>query len=276
MAAGPDYFRAMQIPLLAGRAFNGGDAENSPHVAVINETLARGFFPKDDAIGQHIMLGAPRSGYPWMTIIGVVGDVKTTALDQETIPQFYAPLTQDASPFVSLVIRTTGDPMKMARQAAAMVHSIDPDRPVYDIQTMEQHVDTTIRQPRFVSMIAGFFAGVALFLAAIGIFGVVAHATIQRTREIGLRMALGADANRVLGLVIGGGLRPVIGGIALGIAGALALNRALSSILFQVKADDPATFLLAPAVLIAVAFTACLIPARKATRIDPMTALRSE
>ena len=276
MAAGPDYFRAMQIPLLAGRVFNASDTENSPHVAVINETLARGFFPKGDAIGQHIMLGAPRSGYPWMTIVGIAGDVKTAGLNEAAVPQFYAPLTQDASPFIALVIRTTGDPMKMARQAAAMVHSIDPGRPVYDIQTMEQHVSTTIRQPRFVTMIAAFFAAVALFLSGVGIFGVVAQATVQRSKEIGLRMALGADANRVLGFVIGGGLRPVIAGVALGIAGALALTRMLSSVLFHVEPDDPAMFLLAAVVLTAVALTACLIPARKATRIDPMAALRSE
>ena len=275
MAAGPDYFRAMEIPLISGRAFEDADTETSAPVAVVNETLARGFFP-NGAIGAHIMLGAPRSGYPWLTIVGIVGNVKTTRLDQRPIPQFYLPLTQYATPSIALVIRTRGDPEKITRQAIAIVHSIDPDRPAYGIQTMEQRIDSTVRQPRFIGVIAGFFAGVALFLAAIGIFGVVAHTTVQRTREIGVRMALGADSSRVLRLAVGTGLRPVIAGVALGIAGALALNRVLSSVLFHVEPDDPATFLLAAAALTGVALAACLIPARKATRIDPMAALRSE
>ena len=251
MTAGPEYFRAMQIPLIAGRVFSSDDAETSPKVAVVNETLARGFFPKG-AIGRRIMLGAPRSGYPWLTIVGVVGDVKTAGLEEATLPQFYQPLTQDASPFLALAIRTTGDPLKMTRQAEAMVHSVDPERPIYDVETMEERINGTVRQPRFVGVIAGFFAGVALFLTAIGTFGVVAHATVQRTKEIGVRMALGADSPRVLRFVIGSGLRPVVVGIALGITGALALTRVLSSMLFHVKADDPATFLLAAAVLIGI------------------------
>jgi putative ABC transport system permease protein len=274
-SADSDYFRTMRVPLLAGRVFSDADTASSEHVAVVNETLARGFFPKG-ALGEHIMLGAPRSGYPWLTIVGVVGDVKTAGLDEPTVPQFYQPLTQDASPWIAIALRTSGDPKQMIRATTAAIHSIDPDRPVYQIETMEQRIAATITQPRFEAAVVGFFGIAALFLAAIGIFGVVAHSTAQQTREIGIRIALGADSGRVVQHVMLAGLRPVLLGALIGIAGALAAGRILSTVLFHVKATDPATFLIAACVLGLVAAGACLGPARKASRIDPAAALGSE
>jgi putative ABC transport system permease protein len=274
-AADPDYFRTMRIPLLAGRVFADTDTASSGHVAVVNETLARGFFPQG-AIGEHIMLGAPRSGYPWLTIVGVVGDVKTAGLDEAAIPQFYQPLTQDASPWIAIALLTAGDPKALTRAATAAIHAIDPERPVYQLETMEQRITETISQPRFEALVVGAFAFAALFLAAIGIFGVVAHSTAQRTREIGIRIALGADAGRVVRHVMLTGLRPVLAGMVIGIGGTLAAGKILGSVLFRVKANDPATFAIAVCVLGLVAVAACLGPARKAARIDPAAALGSE
>lgn len=275
-SADPDYFHTVQIPLISGRLFSDADSAGAPRVAVVNQTLARGFFPRGDAIGRHILLGAPHPGARWLTIVGIAGDVKTAALDQDALPQFYTAQAQDAPNAMAIVIRTSADPMALARQAAAMVHTIDPDQPVYDVKTMEQRMAQSIAQPRFESVLLAFFAGAALFLATLGIFGVVAHSTQQRTQEIGIRLALGADAARVLQGVVLGGLRPVLTGVALGLAGAAAMGRMLSSVLFRVSPTDPATFTLAGVVLAGVAVAACLGPARKATRIDPMAALRSE
>jgi len=274
--ADTDYFRTLQIPLIAGRVFNDSDTAQSPFVAVINETLARGFFPNGDAIGHRILLGAPQPGSKWMTIAGIVGDVKAATLDRPTLPQFYTPLSQHPDVYMQLAIRTSAEPMSIARQAAAVVHSVDPEAPVYGIQTMEQRIAATVSQPRFETVILAFFAAAALFLAAIGIFGVIAHSTARRTQEIGIRMALGADRARVLRYVISGGLRPVVIGAVIGMAAAAALGRILASTLFRVTPRDPQIFTLAPVTLLIVALAACFIPARKASRIDPMNALRSE
>jgi putative ABC transport system permease protein len=269
------YFRALQIPLLAGREFTESDRDPSQPVVIVNEKLARGFFPKG-AIGHRILLGAPQPGAKWMTIVGVVGDVKTAALGYETMPQFYTPESQDGASSMAMVVRTTVDPSAIARQVTALIHTIDPEQPVYGISTMQDRVSRSIGQPRFETVMVGFFAAAALFLAAIGIFGVVAHSTPQQTREIGIRIALGADSGRVVRHVMLAGLRPVLLGALIGIAGALAAGRILSTVLFHVKATDPATLLIAACVLGLVAAGACLGPARKASRIDPAAALGSE
>jgi putative ABC transport system permease protein len=274
-AADPDYFRTMQIPLIAGREFTDRDTLASEPVAVVNVTLARAFFPRG-AIGERIMLGAPRPGAPWLRIVGVVGDVQDAGLDAPSIPQFYRPMAQDASDFVQIVLRTAGDPGQMTRAAVAAIHSLDPDRPVLYIRTMEQRIAQTMSQPRFETLVVGFFAVTALLLAAVGIFGVVAHSTAQRTREIGIRMALGAGHGRVIRHVVLGGLRPVAAGAAIGIAGALGAGRMLASVLFHVKPTDPATFAAIAGVLAVVGMGACSIPAMRAARIDPASALRSE
>src|SRR6266404_2519065 len=267
------YFRTLNIPVIAGRVFTDADGPTAPPVTVVNETLARGFFPRG-AIGHKILLGAPQPGAKWLTIIGIVGDVKTVALDYDTMPQFYTPESQDAPGGIFMVLRTAADPAAIAGQAAEVVHTLDPDQPVYDVKTMDQRVAQSIGQPRFETVLVAFFATTALFLAAIGIFGVVAHSTEQRTQEIGIRMALGADASHVLRRVIVDGLRPVLIGIAAGVAGALALSRALSVVLFHVTPTDPAIFIFAAIALTLAAVAACLGPARKATRIDPIAALR--
>jgi predicted permease len=271
-----DYFRTLQIPLIAGRVFNNSDTASAPFVAVINETLARGFFPKGDAIGHRILQGAPQPGSKWMTITGIVSDVKTATLDRPAIPQLYTLLSQHPSQYLHLAIRTSADPMALARQASAVVRSIEPEAPVNDILTMNDRIARTVSQPRFEASILAFFAASALFLAAIGIFGVVAHSTARRTQEIGIRMALGADRARVVRHVVGDGLRPVMIGTIAGLVSTIAVGRTLSSVLFHVAPRDPQIFTLATAVLIIVAIAACLIPARRAARIDPMNALRSE
>jgi putative ABC transport system permease protein len=206
-----------------------------------------------------------------MTIVGVAGDVKTRSLDMASTPQLYVP--QGAG---GLILRTSGDPLSMAGTVAKVIRSIDPDMPVYDVRTMEDRISETVGQPKFQSMIVAFFAFAALFLASIGIFGVVAHSTAQRTQEIGIRMALGANGTQVIETVMLDGLRPVLVGVVLGLGGALALSRIFSSLLFNVAATDPSTFLLAALLLTLVAIAACLGPARRATRVDPIIALRVE
>jgi ABC-type antimicrobial peptide transport system permease subunit len=186
------------------------------------------------------------------------------------------PHAQNPSPAMAIVIRTSVAPETMARQSAALIRMFDSDQPVYDVKTMEQRVAESIGQPRFEAVLVAFFAGAALFLAAIGIFGVVAHAAAQRTREIGIRMALGADQSHVLRAVLGDGLKPVAAGLALGIAASLLLGRLMAAVLFETSAYDPPTLTLAAVVLITVAIAACLGPARRATRVDPAAALRAE
>jgi putative ABC transport system permease protein len=276
---GLDYFRTFQIPLREGRAFEPGDSADGPPVVLVNETLARAFFPQG-AIGQQLGVPSPCSGSTceptWSTIIGVASDVKTFTLDRAPLPQIYIPLSQYPFPGATVALRTVGDPLPLTREVAAVVRSMDPDMPVFDVKTMEDRVSESIGQPRFETAIVAFFAAAALFLAAIGIFGVVAHSTAQRTQEIGIRMALGADGPRVVRTILLDGLRPVLSGVLLGLAGALALGRIVATTLFNVKATDPTTFLTAALVLTAVAVAACLVPASRATKVDPLVALREE
>ncbi len=284
-AAGVDYFRTFEIPMRAGRAFTAADsaaagvgvaaAKEYPSVVIVNETLARTFYP-DGAVGQQIGLPPPcrdtKCDFVWMTIVGVAGDVKTRGLDMPARPVIYIPQPQTGG----VILRTVGDPLQLARAASLVIRSADPDVAVYDVRTMEDRISQTVTQPKFQTMIVSFFAASALFLAAIGIFAVVAHSTAQRTQEIGIRMALGADRGRVVQSVISDGLRPVLFGVVLGLAGALAFGHILASVLFNVAAADPFTFVVAAAVLTLVAILACLGPANRATKVDPMIALRSE
>ncbi len=275
-AVGLDYLSTMGIPLRAGRTFTAADTLDAPAVAVINQTLARAFFPHGDAIGHRILVGAPHPGAQWRTIVGIIGDVRTGALDQPPLPQFYWPVAQDGPRGLAIVLRTANDPMAMAREVTGAIRLLNPDLPVYDVSTMERRVEESAGQPRFQTVLLGFFAAAALFLAAIGIYGVVSHSTVQRTKEIGIRMALGADARRVLMTVLIGGLRPVALGIAVGFAGAALLTRLLSSVLYQVAPHDSWTFVWAVIMLAAIATAACLAPARRAAMVDPMEALREE
>jgi putative ABC transport system permease protein len=284
-AAGVDYFRTFEIPMRAGRAFTAADsasggagveaAKEYPSVVIVNETLARTFYP-EGAVGQQIGVPPPcrdtKCDFVWMTIVGVAGDVKSRGLDMPPRPQIYIPQPQTGG----VILRTAGDPTAMARTASSAIRSADPDMAVFDVRTMEDRISQTVTQPRFQTVIVSFFAVAALFLAAIGIFAVVAHSTAQRTQEIGIRMALGADRGQVVQAVLFDGLRPVLTGVALGLAGALAFSRILASVLFNVAATDPSTFLLAAALMTAVATVACLGPAQRATKVDPMIALRAE
>jgi len=274
---GLDYFRTFEIPLRAGRVFSEADNSSAPRVVMVNGTLARKFFP-EGAVGQQLGLPAPcrdSSCEPiWSTIVGVVADVKTVALDQAPLPLIYIPHAQQPFPGAGVILRTSGDPMPLAREAAAVVRSMNPDMPVFDVKTMEDRVSESIGQPRFETAIIVFFAGSALFLAAIGIFGVVAYSTAQRTQEIGIRMALGADRSHVIQTVMFDGLRPVIIGVVLGVGGAFFLTKLIRSALFQVTATDPQSFSIAAILLTLVAIAACLGPASRATRVDPVVALR--
>ncbi len=282
---GIDYFHTLEIPLRAGRAFipadstpagqGEGPAQIMPGVVMVNETLARAFFPQG-AVGQQIGVPPPcrdtKCDFVWMTIVGVAGDVKTRRLDMEARPQIYIPLPASGG----IILRTAQEPMTLVRDATAAVHKMDPEMVVFDVRTMEDRIWSTVSQPRFEAIIVGFFAVAAVFLAAIGIFGVVSHSTAQRTQEIGIRMALGADEARVIRTVVLDGLRPVLLGVLIGLGGALALSRVLSRVLFKVPSTDPVTFLIAGAALVLVAAVACFGPAWRAARTDPMQALRTE
>ncbi|MGO9268945.1 MAG: ADOP family duplicated permease [Terriglobia bacterium] len=274
VAAG--YFRTLQIPLLAGREFTEQDAAGSLPVAVINQTMARAFWPHQDPIGKHIMPGAPRPGAAWLTIVGVVGDVKSAALDVASIPQMYRPLSQHPVRTMALVIRTSADPMSVISEVRRQLFALDKDRPLYHVAAMEQIVSDSVAPRRFDLLLLGVFAALALALAAVGIYGVMSYSVAQRTHEIGVRLALGARRGDVLRLVARQGLTLALAGIAIGLVASLALTRLISGLLFSVRATDPITFAGVSLLFACVALVASFIPAHRATRVDPIVALRHE
>ncbi|HEX8179244.1 MAG TPA: ABC transporter permease [Pyrinomonadaceae bacterium] len=272
----PGYFRVMSIPLKTGRDFDATDTEQSVPVVLINETLARNFFPGGNAMGQRIKIGAPQNPRPWLQIVGVVGDVKSDGLDAAAMPEMYLPFTQNTAPNMTLAVRTPDAPGLLAAPVRRVVQTLDRQQPVFHIRTMRQLLAASIAQRRFNMLLLGAFALVALVLAASGIFGVMSYTVAQRTHEIGVRRALGAQTRDVLRLVIGHGLRLVLVGVGAGLCAAFALSRVLNSLLYDVSATDPATFAAVALLIVAAALLACYLPARRATKVDPMVALRHE
>jgi putative ABC transport system permease protein len=273
----PNYFKTMSIPLLNGRELTEQDKADSTPVAVISETTARLFWPGEDPLGKRIKVGESASTNQWLTVVGVVKDVRQYELGIEPKPQMYLPHSQNEffDPR-ALVVRTNVDPLSLAATVRKTVWEIDKDQPVSDINTMEQVVSESVARQRFSMLLLGVFAGLALVLAAVGIYGVMSYSVAQRTHEIGIRMALGAQRNDVLRLTIWQGFRLVITGVTIGLAVAFVLTRVMSSLLFGISATDPITFLAISFVLVAVALIASYVPALRATRVDPMLALRYE
>jgi putative ABC transport system permease protein len=268
-----DYFRALGIPVKRGRAFNASDAKDAPPVVVINESLARSFFAGEDAVGKRIRTGEKS---PWVEVVGVVGDVRHRGLDVETRPEMFFPHLQTPSRQMTLVVRAAGDPAALAGPLRVRVRELDRDQPVGNVKTMETWVAESVASRRFSVLLLGVFACVAAGLAALGLYGVVSYSVAQRTHEIGLRVALGARPRDVLRLVIRQGMTLTLLGTAVGLLAALALTRVMSGLLFGVGATDLATFVAVPLMLLTVALLACYLPARRATKVDPMVALRHE
>jgi putative ABC transport system permease protein len=274
-----DYFKAMGIRLIRGRLFTERDAINAPLVAIINETMARNLFPDEDPIGKRITFDVNQDKPAWLEIVGIVGDVKHYGLDKATTMQTYGPYTQQTLSYMTLVVRAAGDPENLTAAIRREVLSLDKEQPISNIRTLDQLVSTSIAQQQFSMLLFGIFAAAAMILASIGIYGVLSYSVTQRTHEIGIRLALGAQTSDVLRLVVRQGLLLTIVGIAGGIAAALTLAKLLTSfseLLYEVKATDPLTFGLVAFGLLLIAFAACYLPARRATKVDPMIALRGE
>jgi len=275
----PGYFRAMRIPMLRGETFSTQDAAGAPGVVIINRAMASRFWPDEEAIGKRIKMGRADSNNPWLTVRAVVEDSAQGRLDVATKPEVYFPLAQMAGRYrrMNLAVRSTGgDPMSLIGQLQAEVRGIDKDQPVYQIQTMESLIADSVGPRRFAMTLLGLFAGLALLLAAIGIYGVMSYAVTQRTHEIGIRVALGAGRKDVLKLVVGQGLVFIVSGLVIGLIGAYIATSLLANLLYDVGARDPLTFGAVTVVLTVIALAACYIPARRATRVDPTVALRYE
>ncbi|MGH9703276.1 MAG: ABC transporter permease [Candidatus Acidiferrales bacterium] len=275
----PGYLRAMQIPLQKGRFFAETDGESSAPVALVSETMARNLWPGENPLGKHLRIsgsGKPIEQLQWRSVVGIVSDVKQVRLDAPGEMQVYVPESQIVNSYMTLVVRTRVRPASLAAAVRDQVHFLDKDQVVFQVATMDQLLSDSLALRRFSMLLLGWFAGVALLLAAVGLYGVISYTVSQRTQELGIRVALGAQPGDVLWLVFRNGFALVLAGLAAGILAALAMTRLLSSLLFGVRATDPATFVIVAAVLSVVALVACYVPARRATRVDPMVALRYE
>jgi putative ABC transport system permease protein len=272
----PDYFPALGIPLIKGRYFAGHDTPESLPVAIVSEGFARRFYPNQEAVGKRIRESGPGMGNKWMEIVGIVGNVKYLGLTIDTDPAYYMPFAQTYGPRMFLAVRSSGDAARLTAALRRDIQSIDPGVTLAQIGTMEQALALSVSQPRFDTMLLALFAGIALLLAAIGIYGLIAYSVAQRTHEIGVRMALGAAQADVVRMVIrqGAGLAAI--GIVVGLGGAFALTRLLKAMLFGIGVTDPLTFLAAPLGLLLVVLLATFLPALRATRISPVVALRYE
>jgi putative ABC transport system permease protein len=273
---GPDYFRVMGVPLRHGRFFTEHDTQQSARVAIVNEELARKQWPGQDPIGKRMRVNVP--GKPWLTVVGVVGNVRTEWPMPDFFQEFYLPYTQypwDLAPR-DFIVRTAMNPTAVAASIQREVAALDKDQPVSDLRTLDQVVGEAVGTQRFAVILLGAFAALALALASVGIYGVVSYSVSQRTHEIGIRMALGARQNNVLGMVVTQALGLALAGAGLGLVGAFGLTRLLSSLLYSVRPTDPLTLVLVTLVLVGVSAFASYIPARRATQVDPMVALRYE
>ncbi|MGH9845432.1 MAG: ADOP family duplicated permease, partial [Blastocatellia bacterium] len=283
-AVSGDYFRAMNIPLRQGRTFTSRDTAEAPGVVVVSESVARRYFAGGNSIGpvgRRISFDRDRNQQPvWLEVVGVVGDVKQEALGAETRPTIYAPAAQVSRLFMlrdlTYSVRTAVEPASLAAAVEREIQSTDPELPVVAARTMHQVVAASVSEPRFNALLLGLFAALALALAATGLYGVMSYFVTQRTHEIGIRMALGAEARDVLRLVIGQGMKLALGGVAIGLAASFALTRLMKTLLFGMSATDQLTFGVIALLLTSVALLACWIPARRATKVDPMIALRCD
>lgn len=274
----PGYFKAMDTRLINGRDFSDQDRENSAPVVIVSESLVRRYFSGQNVIGRQIDVGGPRE------IIGVARDVKPQGLDSKPQEEMYLPHRQFTRMLLmggpmsamNVVLRTKGDPLALVPAIRAHVKALDPQLPIFSVATLKQRVSNSVAQPRFYAALLGIFAGLALLLAAVGIYGVFSYHVAQCTREIGIRMALGARRANVLALILRQGLLLSACGVAMGLAGAWAGSRFLSSFLFGITATDPATYLVAAALMVIMAICATYVPARRATSVDPVLALRRE
>jgi predicted permease len=269
------YFETLRIPLRRGRTFAEQDNATSQPVVVISESIARRHWPTGDAVGAFVRLG-PNPADPWSEVIGVVGDVRQGGPADESRPTVYAFLHQDYWDGRDVIVRATGNPASIAASARGVVRQLDPKLPVIQMRTMEEVADEVLAERRLPMTLMTVFAAIALVLAAVGLYGVMSYVVTARTREFGVRMALGAPRSAVTRLVMRQGLGTVLVGLTLGLAGAIAASQLLTGLLFGVKPLDPLTFGAVPAVLLAVAIAACWIPARRATRVDPLAALRTD
>jgi predicted permease len=279
-AVSPEFFQTMRIPFLRGRGFSPSDNAGSEQVVVINQSMARMFWPNQEPVGQRIWIGKPM-GPEWTEpgpreIVGVVGDIHGGSLASAPDPTMYLPYAQRPIVEAYFVIRTRKSPQAAIPQIQHAMFQVDPDLPLAQLKTMDEVVSDSVTDWRFRTILLGVFGGVALFIAVIGIYGVISYSVAQRTQEIGVRMALGAQRTDVLKMVVGQGFKLTLTGVGTGIVGALALTRFLSSLLYGVKPTDPFTFIAVSLILTGVALLACYLPARRATKVDPMVALRYE
>jgi putative ABC transport system permease protein len=271
-----NYFETMGIRLLRGRLFTTADTSDSAAVIIINETLARGIWPNENPIGKRIKQGLPEGDSPWREVVGVVNDVKMNGVDSPTTMQTYLPFAQMPEEAMAVVVRAERNPIALASAVEQAIHAIDKDLPIFSVFTMDQLFGNSLAQRRLTLILLASFAALALVLAAVGVYGVIAYTVRQRAHELGIRMALGAQRGDVLKLILAQGLKLALAGVAIGLVAAFALTRWMESLLFGVRPTDPLTFCLIAVVLLCVALLACWVPARRATRVDPLLALRRE
>jgi len=271
------YFQAMQIPLREGRLFNEDDVEGKPGVAIVDDNMAQQLWPNQDPIGKRFHIGGiSETTSPWITIVGVVGRVNQYTLDSNSRIAFYLPQTQYVTRAMNVVMRASNDPVALAPAVKQQIHELNPDLPLYNVSTMQQRFDNSLARRRFTMLVLASFAAISLGLAVIGIYGLIAYLVGQATREVGIRLALGASRANIMALIIRGGMTLALCGVTIGIGGSLMVSRLMRSLLFGVGATDTVTFVAVPALLICIALFASYIPARRASRIDPGASLRCE